>query len=122
VRVLIDMNLSPRWIEVFERHGWQAVHWSVVGDPRATDRVIMEWARAHQYVVFTHDLDFGTLLAVTHAEGPSVMQVRAQDVLPAHLENVVVAAMRQYGALLKAGALITVDESASRARILPLSR
>jgi predicted nuclease of predicted toxin-antitoxin system len=122
VRVLIDMNLSPRWIEVFERHGWQAVHWSVVGDPRATDRVIMEWARAHQYVVFTHDLDFGTLLAVTHAEGPSVMQMRAQDVLPAHLENVVVAAMRQYGALLKAGALITVDESASRARILPLSR
>lgn len=122
MKVLIDMNLSPQWCEVFERHGWQAVHWSAVGDPRATDRVIMEWARTHQYVIFTHDLDFGMLLALTHAAGPSVIQVRAQDVLPVHLEGVVVAAMQQYGVLLEAGALITVDESTSRARILPLSR
>jgi predicted nuclease of predicted toxin-antitoxin system len=122
MKVLIDMNLSPQWIGVFERHGWQTVHWSMVGDPRATDRIIMEWARTHQYVVFTHDLDFGMLLAVTHADGPSVIQVRAQDVLPVHLEEVVIAAMQQYGAMLEAGALITVDESTSRARILPLSR
>jgi predicted nuclease of predicted toxin-antitoxin system len=122
MKVLIDMNLSPQWIEVFERHGWQAVHWSTLGDPRATDRVIMDWARANQYVVFTHDLDFGTLLAVTHAEGPSVIQVRAQDVLPEDLEGVVVAAVRQYEGLLEAGALIIVDKNTSRARILPLSR
>ena len=122
MKVLIDMNLSPQWREVFERHGWQAVHWSTVGDPRATDWVIMEWARTHQYVVFTHDLDFGMLLALTHADGPSVIQVRVQDVLPSYLEEVVVAAMQQYGTLLEAGALITVDESTSRARILPLSR
>ena len=122
MKVLIDMNLSPQWIEVFEHHGWQAVHWSTVGDPRATDRVIMEWARTHQYVVFTHDLDFGMLLALTHTDGPSVIQVRTQDVSPTHLEEVVVTAMQQYRALLEEGALITVDESTSRARILPLNR
>lgn len=122
MNVLIDMNLSPEWVEVFERNGWQAVHWSTVGDPRATDRVIMDWARTNQFVVFTHDLDFGSLLAVTHAAGPSVVQIRAQNVLPGHLEGVVVAALRHYEALLEAGALISVDESTSRARILPLSR
>jgi predicted nuclease of predicted toxin-antitoxin system len=107
-------------VEVFERHGWQAVHWSMVGDPRATDRVIMDWARANQYVVFTHDLDFGAILAATHAAGPSVTQVRAQDVLPEHLEGIVTSALRQYEELLETGALIIVNEGTFRARILPL--
>ncbi len=66
MKLLIDMNLSPDWSEVFIKQGWQAVHWSAVGDLRATDQAIMDWARTNGYVVFTHDLDFGTLLALTH--------------------------------------------------------
>ena len=31
----------------------------------------MAWAREHGFVVFTHDLDFGHLLALTHAAGMS---------------------------------------------------
>ncbi|HEX2279180.1 MAG TPA: DUF5615 family PIN-like protein, partial [Candidatus Tectomicrobia bacterium] len=120
MRILIDMNLSPQWVEVLDRHGWQTVHWSTVGDPRATDRVIMDWARANQYVVFTHDLDFGAILAVTHATGPSVIQVRAQDVLPEHLEGIVTSALQQYEKLLETGALIIVNEGTFRARILLL--
>src|SRR2546427_11755648 len=96
MKLLVDMNLSPRWVEVIRRNGWEAAHWSSIGDPRATDREIMDYARAQGYIVFTHDLDFGTLLAVTRAEGPSVIQVRAQDVMPEHLETVVVGALRQY--------------------------
>jgi len=46
--------------------------------------------------VFTHDLDFGTLLALTRTSGPSVIQVRAHDVLPEHLEEVVVTTIRAY--------------------------
>jgi len=65
----------------------------------------MNWARSNGYVVFTHDLDFGSVLAATQAQAPSVIQVRTQDVLPAHLGSVVV----------------TVDESRSRVRVLPLA-
>jgi predicted nuclease of predicted toxin-antitoxin system len=120
VQVLIDMNLSPDWVPVLVRHGWVAVHWSAVGDPRAPDRVIMDWAVANGYIVFTHDLDFGTALALTHATGPSVLQVRGQDVLPDHMEGLVVAALRQHEADLESGALVVVDESRCRVRILPL--
>ncbi len=76
MRLLIDMNLSPDWVDIFQQQGWQALHWSDVGDPRAADATIMEWARANGCVVFTHDLDFGTVLATTRAQGPSVIQVR----------------------------------------------
>ncbi len=92
IRVLIDMNLSPDWAPFLQRHGWEAVHWSAVGDPRAPDREIMAWALAQQYVVFTHDLDFGTTLALTHAAGPSVLQIRGQDVLPDRMGLLVIAA------------------------------
>jgi len=120
VNVLIDMNLSLDWVPVLQRRGWPAVHWSTVGDPRATDRTIIDWAVANGHIVFTHDLDFGTMLALTHATGPSVLQVRAEDVLPDHLEGVVVAALEQHAAELASGALVVVDESRSRVRVLPI--
>jgi predicted nuclease of predicted toxin-antitoxin system len=120
MKLLIDMNLAPVWAVIFRRHGWEALHWSAIGDPRAPDSIVMEWAREHGYIVVTHDLDFGALLAMTHARGPSVIQVRTQDVTPRRLEDLLVDAIRQYEPQLEAGALIIVDEGRMRARILPL--
>lgn len=120
IRLLIDMNLSPDWVEALATQGWDSIHWSTVGDPRAPDRTIMEWARDNAYVVFTHDLDFGTMLALTHAKGPSVMQVRGRNVLPDHLIGNVVTALKHYEHDLISGALVVVDELASRVRVLPL--
>jgi len=120
IKLLVDMNLSPQWVEVFKRNGWEAAHWSSIGDPDAPDRVIMEWARRNNHVVFTHDLDFGTVLALTHDEGPSVIQVRAKDVFPSHLEELMTRVLRQYEAQLRSGALVVVDEGSARIRILPI--
>ena len=96
MKLLVDMSLTPEWVGVLRRAGWHANHWSEVGDPRAPDSAILGWARENGYVVFTHDLDFGTLLALTQGCGPSVVQARAQDVMPAHLGSLVVAAVRQH--------------------------
>ena len=120
VQLLIDMNLSPDWVQELSNHGLNSVHWSSVGDARASDREIMDWARAHGYVVFTHDLDFGTMLALSHSSGPSVIQVRSQDVLPNAMGTTVVAAVRQHEVDLMSGALVVVDRLKSRVRVLPL--
>jgi len=122
IKLLIDMNLPPGWVESLGREGWSSVHWSAVGDPGAADQVIMEWARVNDHVVFTHDLDFGAILAATQAEAPSVIQVRAQDIMPEHLAGVVAIALRQHAAHLERGALIVLDESSARVRVLPLTR
>ena len=82
----------------------------------------MEYARVNSFIVFTHDLDFGTILALTQAESPSVIQVRTQDILPSHLAKIVVSVLRENEALLEQGALIVVDEGRARVRILPLQR
>ncbi len=114
------MNLSVDWIPLLEQAGWPAIHWSTVGDPRAEDQTIMAWALTNAHVVFTHDLDFGTALALTHAGGPSVIQVRGQRVLPEHLSALVLAALKQYEPELSAGALVVVEHARSRVRVLPL--
>jgi len=114
------MNLSPDWVPVLQSAGFEPIHWSSVGNPRAVDAVIMEWAREHDFVVFTHDLDFGALLAHSRAGKPSVLQVRTQDVTPPALSSKVVAALRQFAPVLVEGAIVVLDEHRSRVRILPL--
>jgi predicted nuclease of predicted toxin-antitoxin system len=37
MKILIDMNLSPDWVKVFQKYDIEAVHWSNVGDPREKD-------------------------------------------------------------------------------------
>ena len=118
--ILVDMNLSVEWIPLLRDAGWRAVHWSSIGDPRAEDATIMAWAVAQGYAVLTHDLDFGTALALTHAGGPSVIQVRTQKVLPEHIGQLVMAALQRFETELSAGALVVIEPAASRVRILPL--
>jgi predicted nuclease of predicted toxin-antitoxin system len=79
----------------------------------------MAWALSHGQVVLTHDLDFGTALALTHALGPSVLQVRSQAVLPEQIGPIVLESLRRYEAELASGALVVVEEAKSRVRVLP---
>ncbi len=120
LKLLIDMNLSPKWVRVLRNAGWQAVHWSTVGDKQASDKVILNWARDHGYAVFTHDLDFGAILAASRVTGPSVIQVRTRAVLPDHLEGTVIAALKNHSTDLSSGALLMIDANRNRIRILPM--
>lgn len=91
-----------------------------MGNPAATDTEIMRFARIQGWVIFTHDLDFSAILAHTQAGKPSVFQVRARDVSPAHLGPLVIRTLLQFTSELNAGALVTLDEATQRARLLPL--
>ena len=122
MKILIDMNLSPDWNAAFAAANIDSKHWREIGDPRARDVEIMEYARTNGYFMFTHDLDFGTILALTQAESPSVIQIRSQNVMPANLAETVISVLRKYEDVLTKGALIVVEEGRQRVRILPLQR
>ncbi|NCD35417.1 MAG: hypothetical protein EOL87_18695 [Spartobacteria bacterium] len=120
MNIVIDMNLSPLWVEELRRAGFYATHWSAVGEPDAPDAFIMEWAKKHESVVFTHDLDFGTILAATNSCCPSVIQVRTADPTPQKCGSLVVAALKQCSEDLEEGALVTVSAEKMRVRVLPI--
>jgi predicted nuclease of predicted toxin-antitoxin system len=120
VKILIDMNLSPNWVAVFRQEGWEAVHWTAVGSATAKDIEILDWAAENHSVVFTHDLDFGALLASRPVRKPSVVQLRTQETSPAKMGLTVVLALKQFREELEQGVLITIDPARARARVLPL--
>ena len=120
MRLLIDMNLSPRWVGLMNSACIEAAHWSTLGANNAPDSEIMAYAAAHGYVVLTHDLDFGSILAATHGKKPSVVQIRATDVSPDVIGRQVIVALGQMAVELEEGALLTVDPNRTRLRVLPL--
>jgi len=122
MRLLIDMNLSPRWVGVLLKAGIDAVHWSTLGASNAPDYEIMAYAAAHGYVVITHDLDFGSILAATQGEKPSVVQIRAVDLNPDAIGRQFLLALKQMAPELEQGALLTIDPNRARVRVLPLQK
>jgi predicted nuclease of predicted toxin-antitoxin system len=118
--LVIDMNLPVDWADWLTARGWPAIHWSTIAAANATDAEIMAWAEANNRVVFTNDLDYGTLLALTHAAKPNVLQIRSLSLFPASVGAAVEAALTQHGVDLIAGALITVEPGRNRVRVLPL--
>jgi hypothetical protein len=34
MKVLVDMNLSPEWIPTLNAAGFEAIHWSSIGNPK----------------------------------------------------------------------------------------
>ena len=120
MKLLVDMNLSPRWVSVLAEAGIAAAHWSTLGANNAPDSEIMAYASQNDYVVLTHDLDFGAILAATQREKPSVVQIRAEDVRPEVIGKQIVIALRQMAMDLQEGALLTVDPKRTRLRLLPL--
>ena len=120
MKLLIDMNLSPRWVDVLANAGIEAAHWASIGAYNASDSEIMAYAKTNDYIVLTHDLDFSAILAVTHGEKPSVVQIRADDVSPDVIGKQVIGALQQMSTDLADGALLTIDTNRTRVRLLPL--
>ena len=120
MRLLVDMNLSPRWVRRLEAARFEAAHWSTLGGTNASDTQIMEFARAGGYIVLSHDLDFSAILAATGGDRPSVAQVRAENIDPDVIGAAVIDALKQVASELEAGALLTIDSSRARLRLLPL--
>ncbi len=122
MKLLVDMNLSPRWVPLLSEAGIEAVHWSTLGAGNAPDAEIMTFAKANGYVVLTHDLDFSAILAATQGDKPSVVQIRAEGISPDVIGREIIDALRQMAPELEEGALLTVDPNRTRLRILPLHR
>lgn len=120
MKIIIDMNLSPLWVNYFLSHGIEAQHWSTIGNPHASDVEILQWAQQNQAIVFTNDLDFGAILATSQAQYPSVFQVRTQDLLPQSIGQLVVKNLQKLKSELTAGALVSLDLNRAKIRILPI--
>jgi predicted nuclease of predicted toxin-antitoxin system len=122
MKLLLDMNVSPLVATRLNALGVNSIHWSEVGNPRALDPEIMEWARNFGHIVVTHDLDYGALLHATGASGPTVIQFRDQDIRPQLIVQTLIAVLNSCGEDIYNGSLITIATGKVRVAILPLRK
>ncbi len=122
MKLLIDMNLPPRWVDFFHVRNIDAIHWSTIGKPDAPDQEILEYAANNGYTVFTHDLDFSFLLAQSKLSMPSVIQTRIPELKPESIGDLLIATIEQVADQLEAGCLVTINEDRQRVRLLPFVR
>jgi len=120
MKFIVDMNLSPRWVEFLKNSGIEAIHWSQIGEKNAPDSEIMAYALSDNSIVLTHDLDFSAILAATQNHKPSVVQIRAENVSCDAIGKQVITALHQVQSELEEGALLTIDPRKTRLRLLPL--
>ena len=120
LKLLVDMNLSSKLAERLRGTGYDCRHWKEVGDPRAPDTELFDWAKHNSAVVITRDLGFGDILAATQFDSPSVVLIRCDESHSALVFPVILQALRQSEMQLRQGALVVVTENRLRIRMLPL--
>jgi len=120
MKLLLDINLSPTWVGFLEENGFEAVHWSTTGHRH---RYRGHGVGARSRLCGNHPRPrLSPILATTEAVGPSVVQVRTQDVLPDAVGSDVVRVLRDHLTALDQGAIVSIDELASRVRVLPIRK
>lgn len=121
MKILIDMNLSPSWTNFLISEGHQAIHWSTVGKATDADVTLLRWADKEGFIVLTQDLDFGVLLAGSHAASPSVVQIRSGRLSPDTIGSRVHEALMSLEDELGSSCyLVTLDLAKTRVSLLPL--
>jgi len=120
MKILVDMNLPPKFAKMIADNGIETVHWYNLGSPDAKDVEILTYAQTHNYIVMTCDLDFSTILSVTHGKKPSIVQIRTQDYHTKAVVLLVVDTIKQCEDDLKEGAILTINAKRGRLRLLPL--
>lgn len=121
LKLPVDMNLSEKLAQSLRAEGYDCRRWHELGDPKAPDTELFDWAKRNGAVVITRDLDFSAILAATQLDAPSVVQVRCDDSHSKPVFPIVLQALRQCEEQLSRGALVVVTETRLRLRSLPLN-
>jgi predicted nuclease of predicted toxin-antitoxin system len=96
------------------------IHVGEIGMSKATDEEIIAFSLGRNAAVVTLDADVHAILAVSGAEGPSVIRLRSQGLGAAKVAEVIRKVLTTFDAELKRGSLITVKARKTTCHRLPI--
>jgi predicted nuclease of predicted toxin-antitoxin system len=120
MRFLVDMPASPTLVQWLSQRGHDAVHAQEIGLATVGDSLILARARNEGRIVITVDLDFGRLLAMSEAEGPSVILFRGGNYSEIEMQNLLARVLDSVSEEAMAKAICVVDRKRIRVTRLPL--
>lgn len=117
---LADMGIALYTVEWLRDNGHDCAHLREDGLQKISDKEITAKARKENRVVLTCDLDFGDIMAASGEECPSVIIFRLHDERPVNINKRLSEVLNASADALKKGAVISVEETRHRVRMLPI--
>lgn len=121
MKFLADMGISPGTVKFLCEKGFDAIHLHELGLDRASDADILDKARQEEFIILTHDLDFGNLLAASRETIPGVIIFRLKDMRPNNVNLHLHLTISRYTDELERGAIFSINERRIRLRLLPIA-
>ncbi len=120
MKFLADMGISPKAIDFLGTLGYSATHLNDLDLNTLPGPDILKKAREDGYVLLTHDLGFGELVAATKGSLPSVVIFRLRNMHPDRVNHYLHKILEKYKESLEHGAIISVTDGQIRVRQLPI--
>jgi predicted nuclease of predicted toxin-antitoxin system len=87
MKLLFDQNLSPRLVRQLADLFPNSTHVMEVGLDQSLDREVWDYARQHDYLIVTKDVDFSEF-SVLRGFPPKVIWIRRGNCLTQDIENI----------------------------------
>jgi len=120
VRFLADMGISRTVVRAMQDLGHDAIHLLDEGLQHLPDAHVVEKAKSEERVVLTHDLDFARLLVAADESKPSAITFRLSNMRPENVLAHLLEVLEQFPDELHGGAIVSVGDTTSRCRLLPI--
>lgn len=120
MRFLLDQGIPRDGATLVRASGHECTHVGEIGMSRASDKEILARASELSAVVVTLDADFHTILAVSGAQGPSVIRLRLQGLGAAAVTETLQNVVTAFSSELHRGVLVTVKEHKTTCHLLPV--
>ena len=117
---LANMNISPLTVEQLRKLRSSIERVPEVMKKESRDKEVLSYARRHNKILITHDLDFSMLLAIGGHRKPSVINLRLENAKPDFVTIRIIDVVSMMEKELEEGAVISVDETSARYRNLPI--
>lgn len=122
MRFLADMGVADRVVKWLRSQGHDVVHLREHGLHRLPDLEIVAKALAERRVILTFDLDFGEIVALAGGRRIGVILFRLHNTRPLHVVDRLTTALTDSMVALEQGAVVVVEETRHRVRLLPIGR
>ena len=120
MKFLADMGISQTSVEWLRSEGYDAIHLREQNLQKMKDEDIFEKAKLEKRIILTCDLDFGTILALSQSDLPSVILFRLSDETPNSINSHLVTILENQKETLAKGCIIIVEDNRYRIRLLPI--
>jgi predicted nuclease of predicted toxin-antitoxin system len=122
MRFLADMGISQGVVDWLCAEGHDAKHLGTEGLQRMPDDQIFAKAGNENRIVLTFDLDFGEIVALLGRQQTSVILFRLHNTRTANVIKRLQRVLEESEKPLAEGAIVVVEDSRHRVRLLPIGR